>query len=83
MSKRDSQYKPLLLTTTIRNPERLRNFLLVLKAFDGKVLTNAICETVEGELIRRGLYTPTRGITPEIKDKWYNLDLLTDKVSWQ
>lgn len=79
MSKRDSHYKPLLLTTTIRNPERLRNFLLVLKAFDGKVLSNTICETVEGELIRRGLYTPTRGITPEIKDKWYNSVLLTDE----
>lgn len=79
MSKRDSQYKPLLLTTTIRNPARLRDFLLVLKAFDGKILTNALCETVEGELIRRGLYTPTRGVTPEIIEKWNNLDLLTDK----
>jgi hypothetical protein len=79
MSKRDSQYKPLLLTTTIRTPERLRDILLVLKAFDGKVLTNAVCETVEGELIRRKLYTPTRGVTVEIKEKWYNADLLTDK----
>jgi len=78
MSKRESQYKPLLLTTTIRNPERLRNFLLVLKAFDGKILTNAVCEIVEGELIRRGLYIPTRGVTAEIKEKWYNLDLLND-----
>lgn len=79
MSKRNSQYKPLLLTTTIRNPERLRNFLLVLKDFDGKVLTNAMCETVEGELIRRGLYMPTNGVTPEIKEKWYNRDELSDK----
>jgi AlwI restriction endonuclease len=78
MSRRESQYKPLLLTTTMRNPERLRNFLLVLKSFDGKVLTNALCEQVEGELIRRGLYMPTRGITPTIKEKWYNLELLTD-----
>ena len=79
MSKRKPQFKPLLLTTTIRNPERLRNFLLVLKAFDGQVLTNALCETVEGELIRRGLYTPTRGKTGQIKDKWYNLELLADE----
>jgi hypothetical protein len=79
MNKRNLQYKPLLLTTTIRNPERLRSFLLVLKAFDGKVLTNALCETIEGELIRRGLYTPTRGITEVIKEKWYNLELLSDE----
>ncbi len=78
MSKRNLQYKPLLLTTTIRNPERLRNFLLVLKAFDGKILTNALCEVVEGELIRRGLYEPTRGLTASIKEKWYNQELLAD-----
>lgn len=78
MSKRNLQYKPLLLTTTIRNPERLRNFLLVLKAFDGKILTNALCEVVEGELIRRGLYEPTRGLTASIKEKWYNQELLDD-----
>ncbi len=78
MSKRESQYKPLLLTTTIRNPERLRNFLLVLKDFDGQNLTNALCEVVEGELIRKGLYTPTRGVTKEIKNKWLNLELLND-----
>jgi len=78
MSRRESQFKPLLLTTTIRSPERLRNFLLVLKAFDGEILTNALCEIVEGELIRRGLYIPTRGVTAQIKEKWYNLDLLND-----
>lgn len=78
MNRRQSQYKPLLLTTTIRSPERLRSFLLVLKDFDGRVLTNALCETVEGELIRRGLYTPTRGVTPEIRNKWNSLELLSD-----
>ena len=79
MNKRNSYYKPLLLTTTIRNPERLRDFLLVLKNFDGEVLTNELCEKVEGELIRKGLYVPTRGITAEIKEKWYNLDPLSDE----
>jgi hypothetical protein len=78
MSKRTLQYKPLLLTTTMRNPVRLRNFLLVLKEFDGKVLSNSLCEAVEGELIRRGLYQPTRGITSTIKEKWFNEEYLSD-----
>jgi hypothetical protein len=78
MSKRGSQYKPLLLTTTIRSPERLRSFLLVLKAFDEQILTNDLCLTIEGELIRRGLYKPTRGITPTIRDKWYSMELLSN-----
>lgn len=79
MSRRASYYKPLLLTTAIRNPERLRGFLLVLKGFDGRNLTNDLCEAVEGELIRKGLYRPTRGITAGILDKWHNLELLSDR----
>jgi len=79
MSNRESQYKPLLFSTTMRNPERLRHFLLVFKDFDGKELTNALCETVEGELIRRGLYKPMKGVTAEINQKWYNLDLLSNE----
>ena len=79
MNKRNLQYKPLLLTTTIRNPERLRNFLLVLKAFEGQILTNSLCEKVEGELIRRGLYTPSRGVTNVIKEKWGGLELLSNE----
>ena len=78
MSRRDAQYKPLLLTTTVRNPERLRNLLLVLKEFDGQTLTNSLCEIVEGELIRRGLYRPTRGKTETIKNKWADQELLSD-----
>ena len=78
MSKRVSYFKPLLLTTTVRNPERLRKMLLVLKEFDGKILTNEMCEVVEGEFIRRDLYRPMNGKTAEIKEKWFNEDLLSD-----
>jgi hypothetical protein len=42
MDKRQSEYKPLLFTTTMRNPERLKNFLTVLAEYDGKILTNEI-----------------------------------------
>jgi len=76
-SKRASEFKPLLFTTTLRNPERLRNFLVVLKEFDGLVLTDELCIEIEGELIRRGIYQPIRR-SQEVKDKWLAGEMLTD-----
>ncbi len=73
MRKRASEYKPLLFTTTIRNPERLKWFLAVLKDYDGQTLTNELAEKIAGELIRIGLYVPTK-LTPTVKKK------LKDKI---
>ena len=67
--RRSEQYKPLLLSTTMRNPERIRPFLEIIKKFDGQVLTNDLCIAIEGELIRKGLYQPNRR-SPEVVEKW-------------
>ncbi len=50
---RKARYKPLLFTTTVRNPERLKNFLSVLKEYDGQVLKNDVAEKIAGKIIRR------------------------------
>jgi len=71
MDKRQSEYKPLLFTTTMRNPERLKNFLTVLAEYDGKILTNEIIEKVAKSLIQKGLYRPMKA-SLAIKDKWKN-----------
>ena len=57
-SKRQSEYKPLLFTTTMRNPERLKDFLTVLKQYDGKILTNDVIDKVVKGLVKNGLYQP-------------------------
>ena len=71
MSKRQAEYKPLLFTTTMRNPERLKNFLLILSEYDGEILTNDIIDKVSKKLIQKGLYQPMK-ISEIIKDKWKN-----------
>ena len=63
-----SKYKPLLFTTTLRNPERLKWFLGVLKDYDGQVLNDKLAEKITGEIIRIGLYRPTR-LSINIKKK--------------
>ena len=78
MNKRKSEYKPLLFTTTIRNPERLKWFLGVLKDYDGQVLTNELAEKIAGELIRIGLYKPTK-LTDVVKNKIKDQNPLTDR----
>lgn len=57
---RESEYKPLLFTTTLRNPERLKWFLGILKEYNGQILTDQLAEDISGEVIRAGLYKPTK-----------------------
>ena len=83
MTKREAEYKPLLFTTTMRNPERLKDFLTVLGEYDGEILTNEITDKVAKNLIQEGLYQPMK-ISQVIKSKWENEIVLnkaeTEKV---
>lgn len=83
--ERKSEYKPLLYTTTVRNPERIKYNLFVLKKFDGKILTNELATEIVGELIKYGLYRPMK-VAPEVKSIWrqtsggeFAVSLLDDK----
>ena len=66
---RPSEYKPLLFTTTMRNPERLKFILYVLAKFRGKVLNDDLATEIVGETIRYGLYRPMKQ-NDVIKQKW-------------
>ena len=84
-----SKYKPLLFTTTVRNPSRMKGLLNIFQNYNGKILTGELAEEIMGELIRYGLYRPTRGITKDIEVKWgskriseaspIGVELLSDK----
>lgn len=78
-------YKPLLFTTTMRNPQRIKAMLWVLKKFDGQILDDALATTIVGEVIRYGLYRPIKK-SDSVKAKWHNApigefgnELLTDE----
>ncbi|MBD5205196.1 MAG: AlwI family type II restriction endonuclease [Bacteroidales bacterium] len=64
-------YKPLLFTTTMRNPQRIKAMLWVLKKFDEKILDDALATEIVGETIRYGLYRPMKK-SESIKAKWLN-----------
>lgn len=68
---RKSEYKPLLFTITLRNPERLKIFLTVFEEYDGQLLTNKIIEKVAKTLIRKGLYQPMK-VSSVVREKWNN-----------
>ncbi len=70
MRQHPAKYKPLLFTTTMRNPKRLKGVLNVLKRFDGQNLTNELAVVIMGELIRFGLYRPTKEISVDVVQKW-------------
>lgn len=77
-SKRQSEYKPLLFTTTLRNPERLKWFLAVLKDYNGQILTDDLAEKISGEVIRNGLYRPS-SVSISVTNKIIAKEPLTDK----
>lgn len=69
MTRNVYKYKPLLFTTTMRNPERLKDFLLVLQQYDRQILTGEIITKVVKELISKGLYKPTKA-SELVKQQW-------------
>lgn len=64
-------YKPLLFTTTMRNPQRIKAMLWVLKKYDGQILDDTLATEIVGETIRYGLYRPMKK-SESIKVKWLN-----------
>ena len=63
------EYKPLLYTTTMRNPERLKYMLFILAKFKGQILDDDLATKIVGETIRYGLYRPMKQ-SEAIKLKW-------------
>ena len=58
---RPAKYKPLLFTTTVRNL-KIKSLLNIFQNYNGRTLTNDLATKIMGEIIRFGLYRPTRGI---------------------
>ncbi len=71
MKKHRTEYNPLLFTTTMRNPERLKDFLNILFEYDGKILTVDIVSKVVQLLIQNGLYRPVK-VSQSARSKWNN-----------
>lgn len=69
MSTRASEYKPLLFTTTMRNPARMKGLLNILSRYNNEILTNDLTIQIMGEVIRYGLYRPMKN-TATIINKW-------------
>lgn len=63
------EYKPLLYTTTMRNPERLKFMLYVLAKYKGRILDDDLAIEIVGETIRFGLYRPMKQ-SESIRHKW-------------
>lgn len=82
MVQRKSEFKPLLFTTTLRNPKRAKSLLNILSRFNNQVLTNELAKKIMWELIRYWLYRPTRWITKEIEEKWGSKRISDSSTIW-
>ena len=73
-----SKFKPLSFTTTMRNPERIKYFLNILKEFNNQILTNKLATKICGKLIKNGLYKP-KHISPNLIEKIKSQKILSNK----
>lgn len=56
---RKIEHKPLSFSTTMRNPERISEFVNCIKEFEGQILTNALIMQIVKKVIKNKLYKPT------------------------
>ena len=53
---RERSFKPLLFDTTLRNPERIKQFLSILKTYENTVLNNALIHLIVRDVIAAKIY---------------------------
>ena len=84
---RDRQFKPLEVSTTLRNPERIKNFLkVILDDFNNEDLTKETILGILKVLIKKGLYQPigyhfpppNQDFKTVVKAKWDTNEELND-----
>lgn len=72
--------KPWSISTTVRNPERLRDFLGVLKQFEGNDFSHPIQVQYQIKLIQEKLYKPN-DLEPDQAEFYSNLDPMPYKIA--
>ena len=56
MNKKKSQFKPLLFSTTTRNPERLKYFLKVIEKYNGQLLDDNLAMKILKDCMQEKIY---------------------------
>ena len=75
MTVRKQEYKPLLFTTTVRNPERIKQFIKVMANYNKKILTNEIIMKIVKDMIaEKYYYTMYEKNSPEMNAIYKDLD---------
>lgn len=75
-------YKIFSINTTVRNPQRNTEFLLLLKPYDGKEFTPLIAQQYYFDLVCHGVYRLSY-ISDAVKEKIDNSETLTDKETYE
>ncbi|MCI9017090.1 MAG: AlwI family type II restriction endonuclease [Clostridia bacterium] len=77
MKARKREYKPLLFTTTVRNPERIKDFIKVIANYNNKILTNEIIIKIVKDMIAgKHYYTMYEKNNPNLNAIYRNTDAI-------
>ena len=80
MTVRKQEYKPLLFTTTVRNPERIKDFIKVIANYNNKILTNEVIMKIVKDMIGgKYYYTMYEKNTPELNAIYISFFMMKKK----
>lgn len=77
-----SRRKPISFDTTIRNPERIPQFISILSKFENQIIDDEVALKLEGEIIRYKVFEPTKEtLGTYVKEYHDKFDFIADDQS--
>ncbi len=77
-----SKRKPISFDTTIRNPERIPQFMSILSNFENQIIDDEVALKLEGEIIRYKVFQPTKEtLGVYVKEYHDKFDFIADDQS--
>lgn len=77
-----SRRKPISFDTTIRNPERIPQFISILSKFENQIIDDEVALKLEGEIIRYKIFEPTKKtLGTYVKEYHDKFDFIADDQS--
>lgn len=77
-----SRRKPISFDTTIRNPERIPQFISILSKFENQIIDDEVALKLEGEIIRYKIFEPTKEtLGTYVKEYHDKFDFIADDQS--
>ena len=81
--KKQPEYSPLLFTTTLRSPERIKYFLKVIEKYNDQVLDDNLAIRIMQDCVKEKIYYSVKAFPefPDYKEAYHSHDEITEDMA--